>query len=1045
MYKKVPTTLDFVAREKETLEFWKKNEIFQKSVKLRSGAPKYTFYDGPPTANGKPHIGHILTRAIKDIIPRYRTMKGYDVMRKAGWDTHGLPVELEVEKELGLDGKEQIEAYGVEPFIAKCKESVWRYKSDWEEMSDRVGFWADMENPYVTYEDDYIESEWWALKTIYEKGLLYKGHKVVPYCPRCGTALSSHEVAQGYKDVKEVSATVRFRCKDEDASYLAWTTTPWTLPSNVCLCVNANLVYCLAEKDGEKFILARELVEKALGEGAKVLSEFKGGALVGRRYEPLFECNAKAAERTGKVGHYVVADDYVTAEDGTGIVHNAPAFGEDDYRVCTAHDMPFVQLVDARGNMTGDTPWAGVFVKDADPLIIRDLKESGLLLSAPEFEHTYPYCWRCDTPLVYYARESWFIKMTAVKDRLMEYNRRVNWLPETIKEGRMGNFIENVIDWGLSRERYWGTPLPVWACEDCGELHVVGSRKELLEAAPGTPGNIELHKPFLDPITFKCGKCGGVMRREKAVIDCWFDSGSMPFAQWHYPFENREEFHERYPANFISEAIDQTRGWFYTLLAISTCLFDEPSFLNCVVLGHVGDKDGQKMSKHKGNVVDPWTVLDVQGADAVRWYFYTGSAPWLPSRFSPEAVSEAQRKFMGTLWNTYAFYVLYAEIDGFDPTKHQLRRENLTAMDRWLLSRLNTLIKTVDGHLEALRITEAGRELARFTDDLSNWYVRRCRERYWGKEMTPDKEAAYMTLYTALHTMTLLCAPFTPFMAEQIYGNIVRSVDQSAPESVHLCLYPEADESFVDAALEKNMDAVLDIVVLGRSARNSANIKNRQPLARMFVQGAKLPEMYVAIIADELNVKSVEFVEDASRFISYKAKPQLKNLGPRYGKVLPKINAYLQSEGVGDLVVAAHREGRPFEFDADGVSVSLGPDDVLVEPVQKAGFVSETERDLSVVLDTNLTPALIDEGFVREIVSKVQTMRKEAGFEVTDHIALSHAGSARVADIFLRYGAAIAADTLADAVFSGETAGYVKEWDINGETATLGVRRIIDN
>ncbi len=1041
MYKKVPTSLDFVAREKETLRFWKENEIFQKSVKLREGAPKYTFYDGPPTANGKPHIGHILTRAIKDIIPRYRTMKGFDVMRKAGWDTHGLPVELEVEKQLGLDGKEQIEAYGVTPFLEKCKESVWKYKADWEEMSDRVGFWADMEHPYVTYEDDYIESEWWALKTIHEKGLLYKGHKVVPYCPRCGTALSSHEVAQGYKDVKETSATVRFCCKDEDASYLAWTTTPWTLPSNVCLCVNAELVYCTAEKDGEKFILAKELVEKVLGGDAKVLAEYPGSALIGRDYEPLFECTAAAAAKTGKRGHYVVADDYVSAEDGTGIVHNAPAFGEDDYRVCTRHDMPFIQLVDSRGEMTKDTPWAGKFVKDADKLILNDLKAGGHLLAAPEFEHSYPYCWRCDTPLVYYARESWYIKMTAVKDRLIEYNRRVNWLPETIKEGRMGNFLENVVDWALSRERYWGTPLPVWVCGDCGELHVIGSRKDLLEAAPGTPEDIELHKPFLDPITFKCKKCGGVMRREKAVIDCWFDSGSMPFAQWHYPFENQKEFLERYPANFISEALDQTRGWFYTLLAISTCLFDDPSFLNCIVLGLVCDKDGQKMSKHKGNVVDPWIVLDAQGADAVRWYFYTGSAPWLPSRFSAEAVSEAQRKFMGTLWNTYAFYVLYAEIDGFDPTKHALKRENLSPMDKWLLSRLNTLIREVDGDLEDYRITEAGREIARFTDDLSNWYVRRCRERYWGKDMTPDKEAAYMTLYTALKTMALLCAPFTPFMAEQIYQNIVRSVDNASPESVHLCLFPEADEGLIDAALEKNMDGVLDIVVLGRSARNAAGRKNRQPLARMFVQGRKLPEMFAAIVCDELNVKAVEFVDDASAFISYKAKPQLKTLGPRYGKVLPKINAYLQGDGVGDLVVAAHKRGENYEFELDGTSVSLSPDDVLVEPVQKAGFVSETERELSVVLDTNLTSELIDEGFVRELVSKIQTMRKEADFEVTDHVAVTHAGNARIAEIFTLYGTDIASDTLADSIKEEAPRGCVKEWDINGESVTLGVER----
>ena len=1041
MYTKVPTSLDFAARERETLAFWQKEDIFKKSVALRRGAPKYTFYDGPPTANGKPHIGHILTRAIKDIIPRYRTMKGYDVLRKAGWDTHGLPVELEVEKALGLDGKEQIEAYGVEPFLAKCKESVWKYKTDWEQMSERVGFWADMEHPYVTYEDDYIESEWWALKTIHDKGLLYKGHKVVPYCPRCGTALSSHEVAQGYKDVKEKSATVRFRCKDENASYLAWTTTPWTLPSNVCLCVNANIAYCTAEKDGERFILARELVEKVLGEEAKIVLEYPGSALIGREYEPLFACTAEAARKTGKRGHYVVADGYVTADDGTGIVHNAPAFGEDDYRICRVHDMPFVQFVDTRGNMTEETPWAGTFVKSADPLILDDLAKDHKLFAAPEFEHSYPHCWRCDTPLIYYARESWFIKMTAVKDKLIEYNRRVNWMPETIKEGRMGNFLENVIDWGLSRERYWGTPLPVWTCEDCGQIHVIGSRQELLNAAPGTPGDIELHKPFLDPITFACSKCGGVMRREKAVIDCWFDSGSMPFAQWHYPFENKKEFHERYPADFISEALDQTRGWFYTLLAISTCLFDEPSFLNCIVLGHVGDKDGQKMSKHKGNVIDPWTVLDAQGADAVRWYFYTGSAPWLPSRFSPEAVSEAQRKFMGTLWNTYAFYVLYAEIDGFDPTKHELVRENLSAMDRWLLSRLNTLVREVDENLAHYRITEGAREIARFTDDLSNWYVRRCRERFWGSGMTADKEAAYMTLYTALRTMAHLCAPYTPFLSEQIYQNIVRGVDPAAPESVHLCDFPAADESLIDAALERDMDAALEIVVLGRSARNQAARKNRQPLARMFVQGKRLGGMFVAIIADELNVKAVEFVEDASAFISYKAKPQLKTLGPRYGKILPKINAFLQGEGVGDLVVAAHKRGAPYECELEGVMVSLSPEDVLVEPVQKAGFVSESERELSVVLDTNLTPALIDEGFVRELVSKVQTMRREADFQVTDHIVITYAGSPRIAEIFARFKKEIAADTLADAIAQTVPAGFVKEWDVNGESVTLGVAR----
>ncbi|MEG1548083.1 MAG: isoleucine--tRNA ligase [Clostridia bacterium] len=1038
MYKKVSTSLDFVSREKEMLKFWKDERIFEKSVALHRGAQAYTFYDGPPTANGKPHIGHILTRAIKDIIPRYRTMKGYDVLRKAGWDTHGLPVELEVEKALGLDGKEQIEEYGVVPFIKKCKESVWKYKSEWEQMSDRVGFWADMEDPYITYENNYIESEWWALKTIYNKGLLYKGHKIVPYCPRCGTALSSHEVAQGYKDVTERSATVRFKCEDENASFLAWTTTPWTLPSNVCLCVNAKVTYCHAEADGEVFILAKDLVSSVLGENAKIIDEFPGTSLVGRKYIPLFECTKGACN--GKKGHYVVADDYVTTTEGTGIVHNAPAFGEDDRRVCAANDMPFIQLVNSKGEMCGGTPWDGTFVKKADALILHDLKAAGLLFAAPEFTHSYPFCWRCDTPLIYYARESWFIKMTAVKDRLVEYNRRINWLPETIKEGRMGNFLENVIDWGISRERYWGTPLPVWMCPECGEVHVVGSIAELRTLNPNVPEDIELHKPYVDPITFPCKKCGGTMKREPVVIDCWFDSGSMPFAQWHYPFENKEEFEKRYPANFISEALDQTRGWFYTLSAIAACLFEDPAFLSCIVLGHVCDKDGQKMSKHKGNVVDPWTVLDKQGADAVRWYFYTGSMPWLPSRFSDDAVSESQRKFMGTLWNTYAFYILYAEIDQFDPTQHTLKAENLSVMDKWVLSRLNTLIKVVDAHLDALRITEAGRELSRFTDDLSNWYVRRCRERYWGKDMTADKEAAYMTLYTVLSTMARLSAPFTPFMADELYQNMVRSVDRTAPESVHLTDFPVANEAMIDAQLEANMDKVLSIVVLGRSARNTANIKNRQPIGNMLVTGAQLPDMYISIIADELNVKSVGFISDASEFISYRVKPQLKTLGPRYGKILPKINAYLAGDGIGDKVVAAVRSGN-YDFELDGVQVSLSSEDVLIDTAQKPGYVTESERDLSVVLSTLLTPELINEGFVRELVSKVQTMRKEAGFEVTDHISLSYSANERIADIMRRFGSAIAVDTLANEITT-ELDGYTKDWDINGEPVTLGVKRI---
>ena len=1039
MYKKVPTTLNFVEREKETLKFWKDNQIFEKSVQLRQGAPAYTFFDGPPTANGKPHIGHVLTRAMKDIIPRYKTMRGYDVLRKAGWDTHGLPVELEVEKELGLDGKEQIEQYGVIPFIQKCKESVWKYKGEWEVMSDRMGFWADMDNPYITYDNDYIESEWWALKAIYEKGLLYKGHKIVPYCPRCGTALSSHEVAQGYKEVKETSATVRFRVPDEENTYfLAWTTTPWTLPSNVSLCVNPDVTYAYVRVDGkETFIMAKDLIEAVLeGHDTEIIKEVVGRELEYKHYEPLFECTRKAAG--GKDAFYVMVDDYVTTTDGTGIVHNAPAFGEDDYRVCKKYDLPFVQMVDSKGEMCGGTPWDGVFVKKADPMVLKDLDERGLLFAAPRFEHSYPFCWRCDTPLIYYARSSWFIAMTKVKDRLIAYNRRINWIPETIKEGRMGNFLENVIDWGISRERYWGTPLPVWVCDKCGKIHVVGSRKELSELT-GCDENVELHKPYVDPLTWKC-ECGGTMRREPVVIDCWFYSGSMPFAQWHYPFENKDKFQRRYPANFISEAIDQTRGWFYTLSAIAACLFDSPAFLNCIVLGHVQDKEGRKMSKHIGNVVDPWVLLDNQGADAVRWYFYTSSMPWLPNRFSAEAVSESQRKYMGTFWNTYAFYILYADIDGFDPTRHKLVRENLTPMDRWILSRLNTLIGHVEAYLDDLKMTEAGREMQDFMDDLSNWYVRRCRERYWGKDMTPDKEAAYMTLYTVLRTMALISAPFTPFMSETMYQNMVRTVDKSAPESIHLCDWPKKDESFIDPELEANMAAVLDIVVLGRSARNAANIKNRQPVASMYVQGKALPDMYVSIIADELNVKEVKFVDDASSFISYRVKPQLKTLGPRYGKLLPKINQYLAGEGVGNAVVAAHNRGESYKFDIDGTEISLAAEDVLVSTEENAGFVTVTEHDLSVVLDTNLTPELIEEGFVREIVSKVQTMRKEAGFEVTDHIVLSHHGNSLIEGIFARHGAEIAADTLADSIKPGAS-GYVKDWEINGESVTLGVEK----
>lgn len=1039
MYKKVETDLNFVPREKEVLDFWKENHVFEKSVQLRKGAPAYTFYDGPPTANGKPHIGHILTRCIKDIIPRYRTMKGFDVLRKAGWDTHGLPVELEVEKLLGLDGKEQIEEYGVEPFIAECKKSVWKYKGEWESMSDRVGFWADMEDPYVTYENNYIESEWWALKTIYEKGLLYKGYKIVPYCPRCGTALSSHEVAQGYKDVKETSAIARFFLRSEpEVAILAWTTTPWTLPSNVALCVNAHETYVRARnEDGGVCILAEALVPSVLGEGAEILARFPGSALVGTEYVPLFELPVSFG---GKQGYRVVADDYVTLTDGTGIVHIAPAFGEDDSRVGKDYDLPFLQLVDASGHLTGGTPWDGMFVKDADKEILSALKNSGKLFAALPFEHSYPYCWRCDTPLIYYARESWFIKMTAVRDKLIAFNRSINWIPETIKEGRMGNFLDNVIDWGISRERYWGTPLPVWMCA-CGHVHVIGSREELKAMSNNCPDDIELHKPYIDQVEVVCPKCGGSMKRESAVIDCWFDSGSMPFAQWHYPFENKEAFERRYPADFISEAIDQTRGWFYTLLAISTCLFDVPSFENCLVLGHVQDKEGRKMSKHLGNVVDPWSVLDKQGADAVRWYFYTGSMPWLPSRFSAEAVSEAQRKFMGTYWNTYAFYVLYADIDGFNPAEHTLKRENLTEMDRFLLSRLNTLVKTVDQNLEALRITEAGRALQRFVDELSNWYVRRCRERYWGKDMTPDKEAAYMTLFTALKTFTLISAPFLPFVTESVYQNIVRAVDGSAPESVHLCDFPACDESFIDQALEESMARVLDIVTLGRSARSTAGIKIRQPLPMLYVQGAPVSGGFLQIIAEELNVKAVECIDDAADLLSYQVKPQLRTLGPRYGKLLGAIGKHLSGEGVGDAVVAATRDGGTYRAVVDGTEIELAEADVQIFTQQKAGLVSESDHGVTVVLDTNLTDALIDEGFVREIVSKVQTMRKEAGFEVADHIVLSYRGSAKIDGIMQAFGNGVLEDVLGDAIEQGEPQGYVKEWSINGEPVTLGVRR----
>lgn len=1039
MYDKVPNNMNFVEREVQVEKYWKDNDIFGKSIKAREGAPVFTFYDGPPTANGKPHIGHIITRAVKDLIPRYKTMKGYKVLRKAGWDTHGLPVELEVEKTLGLDGKDQIEGYGVEPFIEKCKESVWTYEQEWRSMSDRVGFWADMDHPYVTYHNDYIESEWWALKQIWDKGLLYKGHKVVPYCPRCGTALSSHEVAQGYKDVKETSAIAKFKMEGTENTYfLAWTTTPWTLPSNVILSVNANETYVKAKYQDYYVIMAEALLDSVLGEGNyEVVESMKGGDLEYVKYEPLFDFQPNGEDFKG---YFVTCDDYVTLTDGTGIVHTAYAYGEDDYRVCKKYDVTFYQNVDTTGHLNSLAgPFEGLFVKDADPVILKYMEENGTLFAALPFEHNYPFCWRCDTPLLYYARSTWFIKMTALRDNLVRNNRTINWYPDNIKEGRFGNFLENVIDWGLSRERYWGTPLPIWECE-CGHRHTIGSIAELKEMSPDCPDNIELHKPFIDAVHITCPKCGKLMTRVPEVIDCWFDSGSMPFAQWHYPFENKDKFERRYPANFISEAIDQTRGWFYTLSAIAACLFDSPAFLNCIVLGHVQDKEGRKMSKHIGNVVDPWVLLDNQGADAVRWYFYTSSMPWLPNRFSAEAVSESQRKYMGTFWNTYAFYILYADIDNFDPTRHKLVRDNLTPMDRWILSRLNTLIGHVEAYLDDLKMTEAGREMQDFMDDLSNWYVRRCRERYWGKDMTADKEAAYMTLYTVLRTMALISAPFTPFMSETMYQNMVRTVDKDAPESIHLCDWPKKDESFIDPELEANMAAVLDIVVLGRSARNAANIKNRQPVASMYVQGKALPDMYVSIIADELNVKEVKFVDDASSFISYRVKPQLKTLGPRYGKLLPKINQYLAGEGVGNAVVAAHNRGESYKFDIDGTEISLAAEDVLVSTEENAGFVTVTEHDLSVVLDTNLTPELIEEGFVREIVSKVQTMRKEAGFEVTDHIVLSHHGNSLIEGIFARHGAEIAADTLADSIKPGAS-GYVKDWEINGESVTLGVEK----
>ncbi len=1039
MYKKVTTDLNFVEREKEVLKYWKDNKIFEKSLKFRDGCPHFTFYDGPPTANGKPHIGHILTRVVKDIVPRYKTMKGFNVLRKAGWDTHGLPVELEVEKLLGIDGKPEIEKYGVEPFIQKCKESVWKYKREWEDMSDRVGFWADMENPYVTYDNHYIESEWWALKQIWDKGLLYKGHKIVPYCSRCGTSLSSHEVAQGYKDVKEPSIFVKFAVKGEQGVFLmAWTTTPWTLPSNVALTVNPVETYIRAKCGDEVYILAEALAASVLKDEFTVLQRVQGKDLYGMEYEPLFNF-----AQTDKKAYYVVCDNFVTLTDGTGIVHTAPAFGEDDAKVGKANDLPFVQLVNEQGEFVESvTPWKGMFVKEADPLIIKDLQSRGLVYKILDYEHSYPFCWRCDTPLLYYARDTWFVKMTALRDKLLENNNSINWLPDNIREGRMGNFLENVVDWGLSRSRYWGTPLPIWECE-CGYRHMVGSIAELKEFGNDVPENIELHKPFIDNVYLKCSKCrNSEMKRVPEVIDCWFDSGAMPFAQWHYPFENKEVFESRYPADFISEAIDQTRGWFYTLLAISTLLFEEPSFKNCIVLGHVNDKDGQKMSKHKGNVVDPWSVLDKQGADAVRWYFYIGSAPWLPSRFYEEAVSESQRKFMGTLWNTYAFYVLYANIDKFDPMKYKLEYDKLSVMDKWIISRLNSLIAVVDKNLENYRITESARAIQEFVDDLSNWYVRRSRERFWQKDMNQDKINAYMTLYTVLVDLIKTSAPFVPFIAEEIYGNLVRNIDKNAPESVHLCDFPAVNENYVDADLEKYMDRVLKLVVLGRACRNTANIKNRQPIGKMYIKDTEdLPPMYRDIIADELNVKEIVFTEDARKFTVYKFKPQLKTLGPRYGKLVPQIGKVL-AEVDGNAVMERFGKGEKFVFEIDGTAIELAEADVLIETAQKEGFVSESDRDIAVVLDTNLTPELVEEGFVREIISKVQTMRKEAGFEVQDHIRLYYGNNPRISGIMERNKALVADEVLADQVFSAGGEGYAKEWNINGEAVEFTVSKV---
>ena len=1044
MYNKVPTDLKFVEREKEVEKFWETEHIFEKSIKMREGCPPYVFYDGPPTANGKPHIGHVETRVFKDMIPRYRTMKGYMVPRKAGWDTHGLPVELEVEKKLGLDGKDQIEKYGLEPFIKECKESVWKYKGMWEDFSGTVGFWADMENPYVTYDNNFIESEWWALKQIWDKGLLYKGFKVVPYCPRCGTPLSSHEVAQGYKDVKERSAIARFKVKDEDAYILAWTTTPWTLPSNVALCVNPDEEYVKVKAaDGYTYYMAHALVEKVLGEETQILETYKGKELEYKEYEPLYDCSKPYCEKQHKKGHYVVCDTYVTLTDGTGIVHIAPAFGEDDANVGRKYDLPFVQLVDAKGDLTEDTPFAGRFVKDADPLVLKDLEERGLLFCAPDFEHSYPHCWRCGTPLIYYARESWFIKMTAVKDDLIRNNNTVNWVPDSIGKGRFGDWLENIQDWGISRNRYWGTPLNIWECAGCGHQHSVGSIQELKSLSDNCPDEIELHRPYIDAVTIPCPHCGGVMKRVPEVIDCWFDSGAMPFAQHHYPFENKELFESQFPAQFISEAVDQTRGWFYSLLAESTLLFNKAPYENVVVLGLVLDENGQKMSKSKGNAVDPFETLAAHGADAIHWFFYICSAPWLPKRYQDKAVTEGQRKFMGTLWNTYAFWVLYANIDEFDATKYRLEYDKLPVMDRWLLSKMNSMVKAVDNNLMNYQIPEAARALQEFVDDMSNWYVRRSRERFWAKGMEQDKINAYMTLYTALVTVAKTAAPMIPFMTEQIYQNIVRNIDGNAPESVHLCDFPEVKEEWIDLALESDMDEVLDTVVMGRAARNTANIKNRQPIAQMYVKADhELSDFYVKIIEEELNVKKVTFTEDVRAFTSYTFKPQLKTVGPKYGKLLGKIRQAL-TELDGSAAMDTLNESGALTFDFDGQEVVLTKEDLLIDVAKKDGYVTEEDNSVTVVLDTNLTPELIEEGFVREVISKIQTMRKEAGFEVMDHIAVYQDGNDRIAELVKANADEIKNEVMADHIHLGQMKGFVKEWNINGESVMLGVEKLM--